>query len=162
MIRPLARRTTRAARWALAMTCCLGCGPDPPERQRLAPPAPAAARAALAAALDAWKAGRPPGPVASRSPAAVAVDSSRQADPPPRLKSFTILGEVGGDDRRLFAVRLALDSPPEERDARYLVIGQDPLWVFRQEDYELISHWEHAMSPEEAAGAPPAGTARDE
>jgi hypothetical protein len=28
-----------------------------------------------------------------------------------------------------------------------VVIGIDPLWVFRHEDYDLLLHWEHPMEP---------------
>ena len=49
------------------------------------------------------------------------------------------------DETRAFAVRLSLENPPEVQVVRYLVVGNDPLWVFRQEDYEMISHWEHPM-----------------
>ncbi len=39
---------------------------------------------------------------------------------------------------------------------RFLVVGIDPILVFRQEDYELISHWEHKMDPgdEKTAATP--------
>jgi hypothetical protein len=39
---------------------------------------------------------------------------------------------------------------------RYNVLGRDPIWVFRLEDYEMISHWEHPMIGE--AEAPPEST----
>ena len=35
-----------------------------------------------------------------------------------------------------------VDHPREERRARYVVLGQAPMWVFRYEDYEMMTHWE--------------------
>lgn len=61
---------------------------------------------------------------------------------------------------RPFAVRLVLDKPSETVATRYLVMGQDPLWVFRQEDFERMLHWEHKMDGE-AATAPPRSSTGD-
>jgi hypothetical protein len=55
---------------------------------------------------------------------------------------YTILGEAPGDAPRCFAVRLHLEEPQEEQRVRFVLIGLDPLWVFRHEDYEMLAHWE--------------------
>ena len=71
------------------------------------------------------------------------------------------VGPLGAvDNVRPFAVRLLLDTPAETITTRYLVVGQDPLWVFRQEDYELILHWEHKMTDEERGSSPESPTAK--
>lgn len=69
----------------------------------------------------------------------------KQRRPGQRLKSFAILGRSEVENARQFTVRLDLD-PTEAGDlVRYNVFGRKPVWVFRLEDYERISHWEHPM-----------------
>ncbi|HVW02959.1 MAG TPA: hypothetical protein VHB77_21545, partial [Planctomycetaceae bacterium] len=65
--------------------------------------------------------------------------------------SYQILGEVPGDTPRCYAVRLKLTDPDAEERARFVVVGIDPLWVFRYEDFQLIAHWDHRMAEEEPA-----------
>ena len=56
--------------------------------------------------------------------------------PPPLNRLRGVVGPLGAEDNvRPFAVRLVLDAPAETITTRYMVVGQDPLWVFRQEDY---------------------------
>ena len=62
-----------------------------------------------------------------------------------------LIGEVSTDAARGFAARLTLEKPDEEPVVRFLAIGIDPLWVFRQEDYELFSHWMHPMDQTDPA-----------
>jgi hypothetical protein len=33
---------------------------------------------------------------------------------------------------------------------RYIVLGIDPLFVFRQEDFDLLMHWDHHMPASQA------------
>jgi hypothetical protein len=110
------------------------------------------ARSALTSALAAWKDGHPGGAIASASPKVEVIDSFRKSDRP--LKDFEILGPIEFDRFRCFAVRLSIDNPAEVEVVRFLVIGNDPIWVFRQEDVERISHWEHKMEETEPADAP--------
>ena len=49
----------------------------------------------------------------------------------------------------MFTVQLALDAPPAEVRVRYYVIGIDPVWVVRQEDYDMLTHWEHRHTKDE-------------
>ncbi|MSR59217.1 MAG: hypothetical protein EXS05_16500 [Planctomycetaceae bacterium] len=86
-----------------------------------------------------------------RSPAIGVVDHLQQVGRP--LEAFEILGEVPGQAARCFAVRLRLSEPELEVRERYVVIGIDPLWVYRQEDYDLISHWDHVMPADSADDA---------
>lgn len=126
----------------------VGCGSSDRDGFDRYLPGPDAARAAVSTALAAWKSGRPTGRVEGATPTVEVVDSSRRPQRP--LKSFEVVGPVGGDEARVFAVRLILDDPPEEKVERYKVIGREPLWVFREEDFDLIAHWEHAMDKPEA------------
>lgn len=139
----------------LALSLFAGCEPSGP---RPAPdafvPAPELARSALAASLQAWRDGRPTGPASVAGVAVEVSDSGR--DPARPLRGFTILGPIGADDRRCFAVRLTFDDPAGERTERYLVMGRNPIWVFRQDDYDRISHWEHEVEDEAEEDAPDA------
>lgn len=132
----------------LAIAAVAGCGNSDDSSLPLPVPAIEPSRAALKVALDAWKSGRRiAGPPIGANPAVGVVDTL-QAERP--LRDYKILGALGTlPEAQPFAVELDLDNPPEQVTTRYMVLGKDPLWVFRQEDYELIIHWEHKMSPEE-------------
>lgn len=114
-------------------------------------PEPGSARAALEAALNEWRNGRPPGEIKGASPAVQVVDTHRR--PKQRLERFEILGEVGGDAGRCYSVRLTLTNPGEELKARFVVVGISPLWVFREEDFTMLTHWDHPMPSEPKAEA---------
>jgi hypothetical protein len=144
----------RGVVWALLVVCGWGCARRSEGFERYIPD-PAPARSALAAALDAWRAGQPPGKIETTTPTVMVVDSQRPIDQ--RLTAYEILGDVLDQNARCFTVRIHLDGDEEPRIVRYTIFGLDPLWVFRREDYERISHWEHAMpedSPEEAKARP--------
>ncbi|HKB04148.1 MAG TPA: hypothetical protein VKD90_18135, partial [Gemmataceae bacterium] len=104
------------------------------------------ARQALEAALAAWQQGAQPGTVpGSANPRVEFVDSHN--GPGRRLKAYTVLGLAPGDGPRVFTVQLSLDSPTADLRVRYYVIGIDPVWVIRQEDYDMLNHWEHHHGP---------------
>lgn len=97
------------------------------------------ARNALQSYLDAWKQGNMDSAVPGTSPVVMAGDTLHAAKRP--LRDFEILGPVAGDAERCYAVRLVLDEPSEERRERYVIVGIDPLWVMRYDDYEALTHW---------------------
>jgi hypothetical protein len=122
-------------------------------------PTEEASRQALEVALDAWRDGRPP-PWQTATATVQFVDTHRKSGQ--RLRRYVILGETPGDSGRCFAVRLTLEGPTEEIRARYIVIGIDPLWVWRHEDYEMLAHWDcetpdpkKATTPKPTTGKPP-------
>ena len=119
-----------------------GCGRARASLDRFVPKVEAA-REAVAAALTAWRSGEPPGRIGTRSPPVQVVDTHRPAGQ--TLKDYEILGEAAGDGPRSFLVRLRLDNPDEERRVRYVVIGIDSLWVFHEDDFTMIAHWDHSM-----------------
>lgn len=100
-------------------------------------PASASARAALETALNAWQKGEKPGQVAAGPPAVQAVDSKWQAGQ--KLASFEVLQEEPGEGPRWFTVKLKMQSPPGEQTVKYVVFGNDPLWVYREEDHKKLS-----------------------
>jgi hypothetical protein len=153
--RPWSRRERRLAlalTWAVAWSCGSGCQVDPPGFERFVPE-PGAGRAAVAAALDSWKRGEPTDAVVAKRPEVHVVDKQRR--PGQRVTAYEIIGEFPAENARGYAVRLTYDDTAEKALVRYLVVGTDPIWIFRQEDYEMISHWMHPMKePEDRASGP--------
>lgn len=127
-----------------------GCGSERTDAAFI--PSEQDAQNAIRTALDAWKAGQPAGPVTGSTPVIHVTDSSRFDGR--KLDGWKLLGAVPGNAPRCYAVSLQLADPSEERRERYIVIGIDPLWVFRHEDYDLLMHWEHPMpDPAKEEGA---------
>jgi hypothetical protein len=116
-----------------------GCGGPRAGYERFIPPEEAARRA-LETALTAWREGQPPGGVVRQAAPAIQLVDSQQK-PGRKLAGFTVLGPTTGDADRCYAARLTFDGPREEVRARFVVFGQDPVWVMRYEDYEMMMHW---------------------
>jgi hypothetical protein len=129
--------TNRAA-WilwgALAAVGFAGCGKPSFDKYV---PEEAAARQAVETALTHWRDGQRPGTIASVSPAVAIVDSRWQAGQ--KLAAFQIVKQESADGAWWVTVRLTLRDPPAEQEVRYAVIGKDPLWVYREEDYKKLS-----------------------
>jgi hypothetical protein len=123
----------RRAALALALLTAAGCSRGDARYT----PSEDTARRALEAALDAWKGGQArPGPVEGTTPPVQVVDSRWRTGQ--RLAGYEVLGEepsTGGP--RVFSVRLTMQGKAPEATVRYYVVGKDPLWVFRDEDYQL-------------------------
>ena len=129
----------------VSLVVCLisvGCGESDRSSQFI--PSVTVAESAVKAGMEAWKKGEPAGLVQGvTKPAIHVVDSHRKAGQ--QIVSYEILGEVPGNAPRCFAVKAKLSGSEATERLRYIVVGIDPLWVFRQEDYDLLSHWEHPM-----------------
>ncbi len=113
-------------------------------------PAPEVAESALVQVLEAWKSGQAAGEVPNTKPVVFATDTNRRESQ--MLREYEVLGETPGGSGRTYVVVLKLENPIEEIKTTYIVVGIDPLWVFRREDYELLMHWDHYM-PETAEPA---------
>jgi len=122
----------------LGLFAVVGCSSPSPEKF-----VPAANRAehTLAMVLDAWKSGSTVDNIDGIS-VRISDTKRRQGQV---LKAFEIIGELPSDSGRRFQVKLTLDKPTAEQRVQYLVVGIDPLWVFRQEDYDMLTHWDHPM-----------------
>jgi hypothetical protein len=97
-------------------------------------PSDDSARQALEASLNAWQDGKKPGPIEGAPQPVQAVDSRWQAGQV--LKSYEILNEEKSEGPRVFSVRLTLQKPAAQQTVRYIVLGKDPLWVYREDDYK--------------------------
>lgn len=144
--------STRFTRGALAATALLvlapilACDAGRDEKPPAFLPSWTEARQALEWALSAWRDSREP-PRQISSPKVQFVDQQR--GPGDRLSTYQILAQTDIENGRQFTVRLTLANDETPRLVRYIAIGREPVWVFRLEDYDLISHWEHKMDEPE-------------
>jgi hypothetical protein len=132
-----------------------------------------AATACVEATLAAWRDGQPADALADRRPAIHVVDTIRQ--PGQKLAAFEVLSKSRASAAGwTYVVRLTYDEASRksgdfryksgdvrnsgEERARFVVVGVDPIWVFRKEDYDKLAHWEHPMEQvgEESNEAPAA------
>ncbi len=134
----------------LLAAACVGCSRS--QRNEDFVPSEDAARAALEAYLSAWARGDRSPTVPDTKPAVMVADELRAKGRP--LTGYAVLGQVPADAPRCFAVRLTLGNPAQEVRERYVVVGADPVWVWRYDDYLMITHWEHPMPADPKA--PPA------
>ncbi|HEY7326698.1 MAG TPA: hypothetical protein VH592_03595 [Gemmataceae bacterium] len=98
-------------------------------------PAEDKARKALEAALNAWCEGKKPGLIEGAPVPTQAVDSRWLAGQ--KLRSFEIGSEEPNEGPRVFSVHLTLELPAGRQETvRYFIVGNDPLWVYREDDYK--------------------------
>lgn len=139
----------------LAMASCLvlsfGCGKQRLDPARYKPSVDTSLRA-LTAAMEHWKSGKHNGEVESDLPVTVMLLNS-QANRGQTLQEYEILGEVAGDGVRTYGVRVRLTNPTTDERIRFYIVGIDPIWVWHQEDYEMVTRWEDAM-PERQTEVP--------
>lgn len=112
-----------------------GCSPGG-KVEDFTPPADNA-RKALEAALGHWKSGNKPGTIPGITPVVEVLDSKWKAGQ--KITGYEVLGEdPAGPGPRTFKVRLtpAQGAPVE---VKYIVVGIDPLWVYRDEDFRKLS-----------------------
>ena len=143
MVNRLIRLLLTSVLISLALTSG-GCGTKTPNYT----PSLEIAEDAVRRGLDKWKTGEPAGELRGTHPLIHVTDGGRKLGQ--TLESYQILGEVRGVCGRTIAVTLQLNNPAEELKARYIVLGIDPLLVFRQEDFDLLMHWDHHMPAPQA------------
>jgi hypothetical protein len=124
----------RGRRWAVLCTLALllgpsGCGYRGDEQ--FIPPT-ATARQAVETVLTNVERGQP-ADAGTTAPVIYLVDS-QLSKPGQKLVRHEIVKEESQDGRTVFEVRLFLKGAKREQVARYVVIGRDPLRVYREED----------------------------
>jgi len=140
--------------WCLAWLLFLqsGCGANPEPKNPALLDSPTARRS-LDAALNAWKHGAGTGQVPGVTPPTHRIDSHSPTDK--KLRRYAILGEVPGEGCRWFAVRLDFEGAEAPETVRFVVLGENPRFVFRAEDYLMTIHWDHDMSDDDDTSALP-------
>lgn len=131
-------RRSCASLLAVGLLWATGCGGQGRKVEDFTPPADNAKKA-LEAALEHWKAGKPPGSIPGQTPAVEVVDSAWKGGQ--KLKAYEIVAEEpppNNQGPRTFTVKLTLaQGPPVE--TRYMVLGIDPLLVYRDRDFAKLS-----------------------
>jgi hypothetical protein len=122
-------------------------------------PTSSEAASSLEKALSAWRDGKAYGALQTTPPVHV-VDSLWQSGQ--QLESFQIGGEEDpGDGTKQFAVKMKLKKSAGDQEARYVVHGRDPVWVFRDEDYKRTLNMDNNPEPPKPkSGSPRAGRIR--
>jgi len=130
---------------------CSSCGTNSSSNSQGRLPDPALARRAVETSLGKWHDSPDLATTSNPSPSVVFVDQQRR--PGQRLLSFAVLGESEITGCRQYLVKLSLAEPDESTLVAYTVFGQDPIWVYRREDLDMIMHWEHPMPADPQAPA---------
>jgi len=130
----------RASLILIALTALAGCGGGS------APlPSSAAAREALRASLAAWKAGKPAASLLAGRPAIEAVDFEWKAGK--ILSDFRVGDEAPGEGVQTLSATLTFKGEPGPKPARYMVLGLDPVRIFRDEDYQRAMNMDNSPTP---------------
>lgn len=109
-----------------------GCGGSSPQSFQ---PKADAARVAMTTALKSWQDGRKkPGLIETSTPSLQVVDTVWASGA--RLRHFEIGPSVDADSTKKFTVKLTLEGASAPRDVVYIVVGKDPLWIFREQDFQ--------------------------
>ncbi len=137
----------------LILSALFGCE-SPSEPVSIVPDS-ARGREAIDATISTWKSGHQTGIIEPTSPRVQVVDNHRR--PGQKVVGYEILGDSADSRVRTFTVRIKLSEPDESPIVRFLVVGIDPILVFRQEDYDMMMHWEHKMEPEPENKGPTPG-----
>ncbi len=114
---------------ALALNT-FGCGGDPTAKYI---PNSEVAKTSLQTALTAWQSGAAYGPIETSKPAINVFDIRWQEGQ--KLESFAITESLSGREQPSFNVKIKLAKQPEQTNL-YLVVGIDPLLIFRDVDYQ--------------------------
>jgi hypothetical protein len=147
------RRLTTWASFATLLVTIAGCERDNGEAATPAfVPSWTEARQGLESALSTWRDAPSPSRASFDIRGVQFVDKQRKPDQ--RLLSFQILGQMDSENARQFTVRLNLEGDESPQLVKYNVLGRQPVWIFRLEDYEMFAHWEHDMV-EPVAGEQP-------
>lgn len=130
----------------LAILSCSSCGTDSSRAREL--PEPGVARRAVETALNSWR----DNPWVERTTTSIrpVMFAEQQQPAGQRLLRFKILGETPGyedEGYRRFLVRLSLAEPDDSVVATYFVFGQDPVWVYRSDDFDMLMHMDKSMMP---------------
>jgi hypothetical protein len=113
-------------------------------------PAQGDARKGLEIALAAWQGGKKPDAVDSTAPVMKVVDSNWLSGQ--KLAGYQIVSEDEADGQKRFTVKLSLSQPKREQEARYVVLGKDPLWVYREEDFVREMNMDDKPAPNPRRG----------
>jgi hypothetical protein len=102
------------------------------------------ARQALEVALDAWKAGKPASSLAGSEPKIEPVDFEWRAGE--TLTGYSLGADTRGEGTQTITASLTLKGQPP-KEVKYMVLGINPLQVYRDEDFTRAMNMENNPSP---------------
>ena len=108
-------------------------------------PSTAASRQALQASLDAWKAGKPASTLSAEKPTIEVVDFEWKAGRV--LADYVIGDETPGQGTQTFSATLTLKGEPAAKSVQYMVLGLDPIRIYRDEDFNRALNMDNAPAP---------------
>ncbi len=91
------------------------------------------ARSSLETALTAWRDGKKPGDLAQQTPPIQVVDNEWTTGR--KLSSFEIGAETPSEADKRFTVKLNYANSKAEESVTYVIIGTDPVAVYREADF---------------------------
>ena len=97
------------------------------------------AKKSLQVTLDAWKAGQKPASLDAATPRIEAVDFEWIAGK--KLVEYAIGEETPELGTKTFGVKITL-APGGARDVKYMVMGKEPVRVYRDEDFKRMLNME--------------------
>ena len=121
----------------IALAALAGCGGGS------APlPSTVVARQALQTSLDAWKAGKPPSSLNGEKPGIEAVDFEWKAGKV--LSNYTLGEEAPGQGVQTLSASLTIKGEPGPKEVKYMILGLDPMRIFRDEDYNRAMNMDNS------------------
>jgi hypothetical protein len=120
----------------IALVALAGCGGSVPL------PTTDVSRRALQASLDAWKAGKPAASLASEKPSIEPVDFEWKAGKV--LTDFAIGEHSPGEGTQTLSASITLKGEPGPKEVKYMVLGVEPVRIFRDEDYNRAMNMDNA------------------
>jgi hypothetical protein len=128
--------TTKIVSLLLPCIVAVGCG-SPTEADYI--PSEEVGKQALETALAAWQSGAPMALIENAGSKKIQPQDSDWKSGK-KLASYSITQELPTTEGpKQFAVRLTLKGVPRPVETKYYVLGGDPLWVFRDGDYQRTS-----------------------
>jgi hypothetical protein len=120
--------------WAAVVVCLLlkGCGGGGGDSVDRYVPEVASARSSLETALNAWKGGAPLKTIEEGGHKIDVFDERWRSGQ--KLESYEILAEQKGDPHPQFLVKTVIKG--KEEATTYLVMGIDPINIFREQEYK--------------------------
>ena len=108
-------------------------------------PSTVASRQALQASLDAWKAGKAASSLSAEKPSIEVVDFEWKAG---KVLTEYALGEDSpGQGTQTFSATLTLKGELATKSVRYMVLGLDPIRIYRDEDFNRAMNMDNAPAP---------------
>ncbi len=106
-------------------------------------PSADAARQALSRSLETWKAGQPATSLAEKQPPIEFVDFEWKAGKV--LVEYNLGADSSGQGTHSVAASIKLKGEATAKDVKYMILGTDPVHIYRDEDYNRAMNMEDSL-----------------